>query len=575
MLIRKWIFKLLFSFLIFPFGEISGQSIYEELRNVYDSYEKNDKTALPYVSRYIRKARQEKNFIELKQGYEDYSYYSSDKRVKLQYADSAVIAAKRSEDRELISSAHLYKGSIYYFYFKNYNAALDESLKAHHYSKNIQNEYLRFKIIYQMGLVKSYLGYYNEAVTHFNECISYFEPKTKEKNYPSQVYNDSKGYLNSLHQAIVCYHYLENYKSADSLITAGLQFTDKFNDFIKERNYFLKSKGISDYYFRRYGSSIKNLKNSLPILLKNDEVYWISVAEFYIGKSLLKTGKEDEAIKQFVKVDSIFKKREFFFPELQENYELLISHYQKNKNEDKELSYTKDLLKVDNILKKEFPSLSSRIHKGYDSEILSEAKIKLEAKNKWGVIAIIILVLTVIILSIIIRSYYNHAIEIKKKYVELEVKLQQNLQFIDIPYENISPQSKHTLSEDVFFDIQTKLKKFEENKGFKESGLTIEQLAEAFKTNKYYLSQYINDITGMNFSKYISTLRINYITQLMFDEPQYLRFKVQSLAEECGIASRANFSNLFQEINGLRPAEFIKQRKIEMEQQENVSVLTS
>ncbi|MCI3938560.1 AraC family transcriptional regulator [Chryseobacterium aahli] len=575
MLIKKWIFSLFCFFLIFSYGKVNGQSIYEELRNVYDSYEKNDKGALPYVARYITKARQEKNFAELKQGYEDYSYYSSEKKIKLQYADSAVTAAQKSEDHELMSSAHLYKGSIYYFYFKNYNAALDESLKAYHYSKNIENEYLRFKVIYQMGLVKSYLGYYHEAVAHFNECISYFEPKTNEKSYPSQIYNDTKGYLNSLHQAIVCYQHLKNYKTADSLTVVGMRFTGQSEDFVKEKTYFLKSRGISDYYFKRYGSSIENLSHSLPVLLKNDEVYWISVAEFYIGKSLLKTGKENQAVKQFEKVDSIFKKREFFFPELQENYELLIYYHQKNKNENKELSYTKDLLKVDNILKKDFPNLSSKIHRGYDNEILSEAKSKLEAKSRWGIGAIIILVLAVIILSVRIRSYYNHTKEIKIKYAELEVKLQQNLQLVDIPYKNISLQSKNTLSEEVFLDIQTKLKIFEENKGFTESGLTIEQLAEAFKTNKYYLSQYINDITGMNFSKYISALRINYITQLMFDQPQYLRLKVQSLAEECGIASRANFSNLFQEINGLRPADFIKQRKIELEQQENASVLSS
>ena len=32
-----------------------------------------------------------------------------------------------------------------------------------------------------MGLVKSYLGYYEEGIEHFKECISYFEPTSKEK----------------------------------------------------------------------------------------------------------------------------------------------------------------------------------------------------------------------------------------------------------------------------------------------------------------------------------------------------------------------------------------------------------
>ncbi|WP_228373937.1 helix-turn-helix domain-containing protein [Epilithonimonas tenax] len=87
-------------------------------------------------------------------------------------------------------------------------------------------------------------------------------------------------------------------------------------------------------------------------------------------------------------------------------------------------------------------------------------------------------------------------------------------------------------------------------------------------TNKYYLSQYINDVKGINFSKYLSTLRINYITRLMYENPYYLQIKVQGLADECGIASRQNFSDLFQEINGIRPTDFIKQRKAEMDKYE-------
>ena len=54
----------------------------------------------------------------------------------------------------------------------------------------------------------------------------------------------------------------------------------------------------------------------------------------------------------------------------------------------------------------------------------------------------------------------------------------------------------------------------------------------------------------------------------MYDNPKYLRLKVQGLADECGIGSRQNFSDLFQEINGIRPTDFIKQRKKEMEEEE-------
>ena len=119
----------------------------------------------------------DKNFAELKQGYEDYSYYSSNKSLKVKYADSAIFAAKKTNDNDLLSSAYLFKGSLYYFYQKNYQSALSEYLKAYQYSKNAKDDYFRYKVIYHMGLVKSYLGYYDEALVHFKECIAYFGEK--------------------------------------------------------------------------------------------------------------------------------------------------------------------------------------------------------------------------------------------------------------------------------------------------------------------------------------------------------------------------------------------------------------
>jgi hypothetical protein len=43
-----------------------------------------------------------------------------------------------------------------------------------------------------MGLVKSYLGYYHEAIEHFKESISYFEAKTKGDYHPNALYNAKK-----------------------------------------------------------------------------------------------------------------------------------------------------------------------------------------------------------------------------------------------------------------------------------------------------------------------------------------------------------------------------------------------
>ena len=567
--IKKIIFYFFYVSLFFSFGKISGQEAYDKLRSKYENLSENDGSALQHINLFIQKAKQEKNKAQLVQGYRDGTFFFFFFYQKIKYADIVIIGAKESDDNNLISTTYLLKGSLYYFYYKNYPAALTEYLKAYDYSKKGNDDYLKYKIVYQMGLVKSYLGYYDEALEYFKECIVYFEDKTKQKSHPNQIYNDTKGYLNSMHQAIACYQKINNYKKADSIINIGFKFTEQSKDFPLEKAYFLKCKGISDYYHKNYKTAEQSLNKALLVLKKNDDVYWTSVSEFYIGKSLLNMDKKDSAIRQFEKVDSIFRKRQFIFPELQENYELLISH-SRNKNEyQKELSYTNDLLKVDSILKKDFPYLSSKIHRGFDNQILVEAKTQLEKRSKWSLGAILILTAIIGMLSFWVWRYYQNEKLIKQKYSELEKKLlEQNKNSVSISYESLSAQGKSIISEDTFSELHNKLKNFEENKGFNESGLTIEQLADNFATNKSYLSQYINDTKGVNFSKYLSTLRINYITQLMYDNPKYLRLKVQGLADECGIGSRQNFSDLFQEINGIRPTDFIKQRKKEMEEEE-------
>ncbi|WP_154656910.1 hypothetical protein [Epilithonimonas tenax] len=366
MLYRKILFCFLYLSLFFSFGKIQGQQSFEDIRSTYDKKEENDITALKDINLYLQKAKLENNLVEQIEGYRDAAFYSKDKSLKIKYADSAIVTAHKTDDKELISTVYLLKGSLYYFYYKNYQSALVEYLKAYQYSKDSKDDYLKYKIIYQMGLVKSYLGYYDEGIEHFKECISYFEPKSKEKLEPGAIRNVERGYLNSLHQMAVCYRNIKDYKRADSIINAGLRFS-KINEFPSEKAYLTKCKGISEYHYKNYNSSIKLLQKSLPILNKDDDFYWSSVSDFYIGKSYLGLGKEDLAIKQFEKVDSIFQKRQFIVPELLENYNFLIKYYQNRKDSEKELEYSKKLLKADSILNRDFKYLSEKIHKDYDN----------------------------------------------------------------------------------------------------------------------------------------------------------------------------------------------------------------
>lgn len=132
---------------------------------------------------------------------------------------------------------------------------------------------------------------------------------------------------------------------------------------------------------------------------------WMSVSYFYIGKSYQKIHKESLAIPYFVKVDSIFKTQTFILPEVRKNYEVLINHYHKIKKPKEELYYTKQLLKADSVLNRDFKYLSSIIYKEYDAKALLEMQKHLENKN--FIRSALLIVAIILIISLLIILIYH------------------------------------------------------------------------------------------------------------------------------------------------------------------------
>lgn len=549
---------------------------YMEIRKDYEDMKKNDVRAIPYVNAYIKKARKELNFPKLVQGYRDAVLFNPSEYKKLIYSDSMIYAALKSKDNDLISISYLGKGIVYYSNFKKFKPALDEYVKAYQYSKNTKDEYLQHKVIYHLGMVKSYLGYYEDAIEHFKDCIEFFENKTKDKLHPNEIYNNRRGYLNSLHQLTICYGNLLQYSKADSTTIVGLSVIDQFdhsNDFLLEKSYFLKSKGVLQFYQNNYAGAIADFNQALPAIIEVSDFEWMSIIYFYLGRSYLKYDSE-KAITNFKKVDSIFQKNHFVVPRIRSNYEYLINYYKKNKDIENELYYTKQLLKADSLISKDFTYLASKIHKEYDRQSLLDEKKRLEQSNwRRAILTIAFFVLSFIFLFLFIMHYR------KKRKIELKYKeLLEKLSSSDV-LNNTHPQvvvqefepKKMILTFEITNELTQKLDLFEKNHEYIQKGLSQNKLASRLKTNTYYLSTFINESKGMNFNRYISELRISYITRLLYSDKKYLKYTIEALAGECGIATRQSFSDLFFDINGIRPKDFIRKRKEEIDSSSNSS----
>ena len=547
-----------------------SQDYYSKLREKYWAYEENDSKALVYVNQYIKKAKSEKNYSELFQAYKDAIIYSENQ--KMIYADSALVAAKNSGNNDLIGNAFLTRGSIYYFNQRKFQFALEEYLKAYEYLKDSKNDYLKYRNIYHIGVVKSYLGYYEEALQIFEECINFFETKIDGNISDNKVFNNTKGYLNSLHQVIICYQMLGKEEEANKLLNIAETKIPKTKDFYLEKSYFTKSLGVSEFKKKNYKKAIYYFDKALPELIKVNDFTWVSYIYFYKGKSYELLGNLDLEVENYRKVDSIFNKNKFILPELRSNYEELIGYYRKENNHKEELYYTNQLLKVDSVIASDFKHLSTRVYKEYDTKMLLETKENLEKTNSYSKLLIFICLAIITALGIVMYYRIRKQKNIQKNYDDLLIKLEESSQT-----EETAPIAKPEVSEtgdkNIKFDssivekLLNDIHNFENKQGYLEQGLTLKKLSEQFKTNTSYLSQVINEYKGSNFNTYINILRINYATQKIYHDKEWRKYSIEHIAAAAGFSNRQSFSNIFLEQNGIRPADFIKKRIKELEDQ--------
>ncbi len=547
------------------FGQRKKEMTFSEIRKNYEKMTIDDQDAMPYVRLYIDKARHEGKYPRLIQGYRDGRQF--DLEHKIQYADSALAVSLRYGSHDDISKDHLSKGIIYYFYQKKYKLALDQYLKAYQYSKRSKDQYLHYKVIYHLGVVKEHLGYYDEALGHFKDCAAFYGANLKKKLHDNEQFNYKKAYLNSLHQMTIINRYLRNFSKSDSLSRLGFQLSSKDEDFQLEKGYFLKCMGISKFNKKDYSNAEKDLEGALPLILKRNDLAWASVVYYYLGKISEAQDDQANALHYYSQIDTIFAQHQIILPEVYNSYHYLIQYYQEN-DLNKQLYYTNQLLRAESLISKDYPYLSSKLHRDYDRNTLVEEKEHIEkiSKRKIKTAKILIISGSIVLGFFVIRFFKDR--KVKRQYDLLQKKISERHDSeIEMRVEEEVPEEstrKTSLTPEMTLEIRSKLAKFEKELQFRKKGLTQKSMANQLHTNSHYLSVYINENKGMNFNKYLAELRINYITHMLNTDNKYLHYRIEALADECGIAARQNFSKLFFEINGIRPADYIKQRKQEL-----------
>lgn len=92
---------------------------------------------------------------------------------------------------------------------------------------------------------------------------------------------------------------------------------------------------------------------------------------------------------------------------------------------------------------------------------------------------------------------------------------------------------------------------------FRESELSLTELALRLNTPPNYLSQVINVREGKNFYDYVNTLRIEEFKRIAAS-PGSRKYTLLALAQECGFNSKSSFNRYCKKVTGKSPSEFMQ-----------------
>ncbi|WP_243232318.1 AraC family transcriptional regulator [Flavobacterium pectinovorum] len=487
---------------------------------------------------------------ELVNAYQNILHQSPDK-LRIVYADSMIYTSKKSHDNALIGSAYLSKGMLYYV-FKNHHNALDYYILANNYISKTKNQYLIYKVKYQIAQIKYYLGFYDEALSLFKQCLDYYKRRGHE--------DEIRPYLNSIHSLGACYNRTGNYGLCSQTNTLGLIEGKRLQN--QEIDcYFFHSEGINQYFKNNYSLAIQKISRSLSGIAQNEDFANESVGRFYIGKSYMALHLHEKALPYFLQVDATFNKKRYLRTDQREVYELLINYY-KNKNDlKKQLYFINQLLKADKLLTSTYSYLIRKIHKEYDTkELITERKyIKEQLSKRKTYDTILLIISTMLLLSLlflIYRHYSNQKIY-QKKYQELMLELQNGNK------DKIKKDKPSLLGINIesVANVLKQLEKFERDKKFLEKELTLVKLSAAFNSNTKYLSQIIYHYREKGFVEYINDLKVDYLISLLKTDRKIRNYTNKALAEEAGFTTTQRFVNAFYSRTGMPTSYFIEKIK--------------
>lgn len=190
---------------------------------------------------------------------------------------------------------------------------------------------------------------------------------------------------------------------------------------------------------------------------------------------------------------------------------------------------------------------------------IQQNSLTIVRKNKALMTAVFIMVLILAGSGMIWAMYrhknrmYSRIARQYKEAIDKERSLERKIDMLEQKLNACSPSTYPVIdrNEEIFDRLEHIMRK---DKVYHEKGLTRDKVAQMLGTNRTYLSQIINERTGMSFVYYVNSLRIDEALEILSDPDNDAPLKAVSL--DLGFSSMTSFYTFFQRKVGMTPAKY-------------------
>ena len=490
----------------------------------------------------------------------DYHFEQSSKALQTK-DDSSFAMANQAQSFNFIG--------IYYNYKADFTNALKYYFKAKTLALKVEDMMLVNKLNQNIAIIKSEIGFYEEALRLYRESelnLNKFKKLYNEKDF--QYY---KSLLN--YNMAMDYEHLFVKKNRNIHYLDSSEISFKKALLVSDEHLEIKMNALNNlgniYYFRKNLIDAKKHYLLVHSLAKNNPqmVSHLYYSNYNLGLVAFEEKDFEKSIFYFEKVLKLFQANETLkineFIDANLKLSKIYGELNQMEQSNRYLDVYKKLLEK-HQLKENQNQLDVNYLFGVKEEQTELNKTKNESniRNFWIITLVLLLFLFIII-------YLKLAVSPKKTEEKKDSETNEN-SILDNSFDDQQELQNTTKEQKVISlnisieqekEILKGLKSLIDSKKYLSKEFNQQYVSKRIKTNTSYLSYVVNKHHGKSFSNYYNELRINYVIEQIYSNTRFREYTTQAIAESAGFKNADSFTTSFKKKTGKTPFQFIKEVK--------------